>query len=50
MQVRELQIDAETAAKVQAGTLTPEELAGMQTAQQQHGGGGSGGGNGSAES
>ncbi|PSC72766.1 hypothetical protein C2E20_3930 [Micractinium conductrix] len=49
-QVRELQIDAETAAKVQAGTLTPEELAGMQTAQQQHGGGGSGGGNGSAES
>ncbi len=35
---RELQIDAETAQKVQAGTLTPAQLAAMLAAQQ-HGGG-----------
>lgn len=34
-QVRELHIDAETASKVQQGTLSPEQLAAMLAEQQQ---------------
>ncbi|KAL4443715.1 hypothetical protein ABPG75_011452 [Micractinium tetrahymenae] len=38
--VRELQIDAATAHRVQAGELSPEELAAMLAQQQARGGGG----------
>ncbi|KAI7845032.1 hypothetical protein COHA_001398 [Chlorella ohadii] len=41
-QVKELQIDEATAKQVQAGTLTPDQLAAMLAAQQSGGGGGGG--------